>query len=25
VKDTFDVDVRIREIDGQTVVLSGLG
>ena len=24
VKDTFDVDVRIREIDGQTVVLSGL-
>ena len=25
VKDTFDVDVRIREIDGQTVVLNGLG
>nr|MBQ8244917.1 ABC transporter ATP-binding protein [Oscillospiraceae bacterium] len=25
VKDTFDVDVRIRRIDGQTVVLSGLG
>ena len=25
VKDTFEVDVRIREIDGQTVVLSGLG
>ena len=24
VKDTFDVDVRIREIDGQTVVLNGL-
>ena len=24
VKDTFDVDVRIREIDGQTVVLQGL-
>ncbi len=24
IKDTFDVDVRIREIDGQTVVLSGL-
>ena len=24
VKDTFDVDVRIREIDGQTVVLPGL-
>ena len=24
-KDTFDVDVRIREIDGQTVVLNGLG
>ena len=24
VKDTFDVDVRIREIDGQTVVLHGL-
>ena len=23
VKDTFDVDVRIREIDGQTVVLNG--
>lgn len=23
VKDTFDVDVRIREIDGQTVVLHG--
>lgn len=23
VKDTFDVDVRIREIDGQTVVLQG--
>ena len=23
VKDTFDVDVRIRQIDGQTVVLSG--
>ena len=23
-KDTFDVDVRIREIDGQTVVLQGL-
>ena len=25
IKDTFDVDVRIREIDGQTVVLNGLG
>jgi len=25
VKETFDVDVRIREIDGQTVVLSGRG
>lgn len=25
VKDTFDVDVRIREIDGQTVVLNSLG
>ena len=25
VKDTFDVDVRIREIDGQTVILNGLG
>ena len=25
VKDTFDVDVRIRQIDGQTVVLQGLG
>ena len=25
VKDTFDVDVRIREIDGQTVVLNGRG
>ena len=24
VKDTFDVDVRIREIDGQTVVLPGV-
>ena len=24
VRDTFDVDVRIREIDGQTVVLNGL-
>ena len=24
VKDTFDVDVRIREIDGRPVVLSGL-
>ena len=24
VKDTFDVDVRIREIDGQTVVLSAV-
>ena len=24
VKDTFDADVRIREIDGQTVVLQGL-
>ena len=24
VKDTFDVDVRIRQIDGQTVVLSGV-
>ena len=24
VKDTFDVDVRIREIDGQTVVLNAL-
>ena len=24
IKDTFDVDVRIREIDGQTVVLNGL-
>jgi len=24
-KDTFDVDVRIRQIDGQTVVLQGLG
>ena len=24
VKDTFDVDVRIRQIDGQTVVLQGL-
>ena len=24
VKDTFDVDVRIREIDGQTVVLHGV-
>lgn len=24
VKDTFDVDVRIREIDGQTVVLNGI-
>ena len=24
VKDTFDVDVRIRQIDGQTVVLNGL-
>lgn len=24
VKDTFDVDVRIREIDGRTVVLNGL-
>ena len=24
VKDTFDVDVRIREIDGQTVVIHGL-
>lgn len=24
VKDTFDVDVRIRQVDGQTVVLSGL-
>ena len=24
VKDTFDVDVRIREIDGQTVVLHGM-
>ena len=24
VKDTFDVDVRIREIDGQTVVLQGM-
>ena len=24
VKDTFDVDVRIREIDGQAVVLNGL-
>ena len=24
VKDTFDVDVRIREIDGQMVVLNGL-
>ena len=23
-KDTFDLDVRIREIDGQTVVLQGL-
>ena len=23
-KDTFDVDVRIREIDGQTVVLQGI-
>lgn len=23
VKDTFDVDVRIREIDGQTVILNG--
>lgn len=25
IKDTFDVDVRIREIDGQTIVLNGLG
>ena len=25
VKDTFDVDVRVREIDGQTVILQGLG
>ena len=25
VKDTFDVDVRIRQIDGQTVVLQGPG
>ena len=25
VKDTFDVDVRIREIDGQTVILNGAG
>ena len=25
IRDTFDVDVRIREIDGQTVVLNGLG
>ena len=25
VKSTFDVDVRIREIDGQTVILNGLG
>ena len=24
IRDTFDVDVRIREIDGQTVVLNGL-
>lgn len=24
IKDTFDVDVRIREIDGETVVLNGL-
>ena len=24
IKDTFDVDVRLREIDGQTVVLPGL-
>ena len=24
IKDTFDVDVRIREIDGQTVVLQGI-
>ena len=24
IKDTFDVDVRIREIDGQTVILNGL-
>ena len=24
IKDTFDVDVRIREIDGQTIVLNGL-
>ena len=24
VKDTFDVDVRIRTVDGQTVVLSGI-
>ena len=24
VKDTFDVDVRIRQIDGHTVVLNGL-
>ena len=24
IKDTFDVDVRLREIDGQTVVLTGL-
>ena len=22
-KDTFDVNVRIREIDGQTVILQG--
>ena len=25
IRDTFDVDVRIRKIDGQTVVLNGLG
>ena len=25
IRDTFDVDVRIREIDGQTVVLNALG
>ena len=24
IKDTFDIDVRLREIDGQTVVLPGL-
>ena len=24
IKDTFDVDVRIREIDGQTVILQGM-